>query len=131
MTQPASPPDFVHPSLADRVRSCREAKRWTQADLARRAGLSRTYVKTIEDGQAKEPSARTIGLLCLALQVDVIDLMQAARALPVDYRQSQIQTELDMTMYLRRQRRLSEQFVNTLMRLIRLAEEDEHGGERH
>lgn len=118
-------PESPEPGLGQRVRSLREARSWSQADLARASRLSRTYVKAIEDGAAKEPSARTIGLLCRALQVDVIDLMQACGALPLDYYQSPLQKDLDLTMYLRRQRKLSEQFVNTIMHLVRVAELDE------
>jgi transcriptional regulator with XRE-family HTH domain len=108
--------------LAIRIRELREGRRWSQADLARACGLSRAYVKTIEDGGAKEPSARTLGRLCQALEADAIELMQLCGALPEEYRDSQFREELDIVMYLRRQRRLSEQFVNMLMRLIRLAE---------
>lgn len=111
--------------LADRVREMRLARRWSQADLARAAGLSRVYVKKIEDGRAQEPSARTLGRLCVALQADVVEFMQLCQALPDEYRDPQFREELDIVMYLRRQRRLSEQFVNTLMQLIRLAEAHE------
>lgn len=113
------------PDLAQRVRALREARHWTQAELARSTRLSRAYIKTIEDGWAKEPSARTIGLLAQSLGVHVIDLMQSTKAVPHDYHECRIHTDLDLTMYLRRQRRLSEAFVNTLMRLIELAELDE------
>lgn len=115
----------AQPALADQIRGLREARHWSQADLARACGLSRAYVKTIEDGHAKAPSARTIGLLSQGLDIDVVDIMQAAGAVPENYRASQIQSELEMVMYLRRQRKLSEEFVNTIMRLIRLAEMDE------
>ncbi|HEV3313047.1 MAG TPA: helix-turn-helix transcriptional regulator [Chloroflexota bacterium] len=115
------------PEFAGRIRELRHARNWNQAQLAREAGLSRAYIKALEDGHSKEPSARTIGRLCLAFQTDPIELMQMCGALPPDFREGQFREDLDMVMYLRRQRKLSEAFVNTLMRLIRLAELDERG----
>jgi transcriptional regulator with XRE-family HTH domain len=98
----------------------------SQADLARATGLSRTYIKAIEDGIAKEPSARTIGLLARALDTDLIEIMEASGALPPNYHESPIESDKDLTMYLRRQKNLSEQSVSTIMRIIHLSELDEH-----
>jgi len=36
--------------LANRVRAAREAKGWTQAELAERIGVSRKTINTIENG---------------------------------------------------------------------------------
>jgi len=36
--------------LSNRVRQAREAKGWTQAELARRMGVSRKTVNTVENG---------------------------------------------------------------------------------
>ena len=36
--------------LANRLREAREAKGWTQADLAERIGVSRKTINTIENG---------------------------------------------------------------------------------
>ena len=116
---------IVQPTLGDRITVLRQMKNWTQAQLARETSLSRPYVRALEAGHAREPRARTIGLLCQALDTDVIDLMQAVGALPPNYHDCQIRAELDLTMYLRRQRRLSEEFVALLIDLIHLAEEDE------
>ncbi len=111
--------------LAQYVRRLREGKHMSQADLARATGLSRTYIKAIEDGVAKEPSARTIGLLARALDTDLIEIMQASGALPANYYESPIENDKDLTMYLRRQRKLSEESVSTIMRVIHLSELDE------
>jgi len=108
--------------LADFVRELREARKLSQADLARATGLSRTYIKTIEDGQAKEPSARTLGLLARALETDLVELMSVSGAVPDDYHRARFESDRDLTMYLRRRRNLSEQSVTTIMRLIRLSE---------
>ena len=38
------------PELANRLRGAREAKGWTQAELAARIGVSRKTVNTVENG---------------------------------------------------------------------------------
>ena len=38
------------PELANRLREAREAKGWTQAQLAERIGVSRKTVNTVENG---------------------------------------------------------------------------------
>lgn len=38
------------PELENRVRAAREAKGWTQAELAERIGVSRKTVNTVENG---------------------------------------------------------------------------------
>jgi putative transcriptional regulator len=38
------------PELANRLREAREAKGWTQAELAARIGVSRKTVNTVENG---------------------------------------------------------------------------------
>ena len=38
------------PELANAVRAAREAKGWTQAELAARIGVSRKTVNTVENG---------------------------------------------------------------------------------
>ena len=108
--------------LAARIAELRESRHWRQSDLARATGLTRAYIKQIEDGGSREPSARTIGLLAQALGADPIELLELCGALPEGFREGQFREELDLTMYLRRQRRLSEEFTRTLVELIRLAE---------
>ncbi len=109
-------------ALADFVRDLRESRKMSQADLARASGLSRTYIKTIEDGLAKEPSARTVGLLARALETDLVELMAVSGAVPEDYHRCRLENDRDLTMYLRRRRNLSEQSVTTIMELIKLSE---------
>jgi transcriptional regulator with XRE-family HTH domain len=99
----------------------------SQADLARATGLSRTYIKGIEDGVVKEPSGRTIALLARALDSDLIDLMEACGAVPSGYGESSVEVDKDIAIYLRRNRNLSEQAVLMIMRVIRLSELDEKG----
>jgi transcriptional regulator with XRE-family HTH domain len=111
--------------FGSRIADMRRARHWKQSELAHAAGMTRAYVKQIEDGRSKEPSARTIGLLAQALDADPIELLQLCGALPAGYREGQFREELDLSMYLRRQRRLSEEFTLTLLRLIRLAEASE------
>src|SRR5437660_9590330 len=56
-------------SVAEEVRRGREALRWSQAEVARRSGVSRTVVCEIEAGQ-RVPSLRTYERLRTALGLD-------------------------------------------------------------
>jgi transcriptional regulator with XRE-family HTH domain len=114
-------------AFAQRITELREARHWRQSDLARATGLSRAFILQIEEGRAVEPSARTLGALARALDADPMELLELCGAIPAEMRQQRVREELDLTMYLRRQRRLSEEFTRTLLHLIRLAEALEHG----
>lgn len=57
-----------------RMKSAREAKGLTQAQLAERAGLSLEGIRSLEQG-IRRPSAQTVRRLVVALQVAVGDLM--------------------------------------------------------
>jgi transcriptional regulator with XRE-family HTH domain len=50
------------------VRELRKARRWSQEELAHRAGISRTFMGSIEQG-AKQPSVMTLVRLARALGV--------------------------------------------------------------
>jgi transcriptional regulator with XRE-family HTH domain len=54
--------------LGRNVRWTRQARGWTQAELARRVGTSRIYVAQIE-GAAKECSLVMLGRVAAALRV--------------------------------------------------------------
>jgi transcriptional regulator with XRE-family HTH domain len=51
----------------DRIRSRRQALRWSLADLAKQTGLSRAYISALERGRSKRPSAETVKRLEEAL----------------------------------------------------------------
>ncbi|MBI4566213.1 MAG: helix-turn-helix transcriptional regulator [Planctomycetes bacterium] len=56
-----------------RIRELRKARHWTQEELAHRAGISRTYMGTVELG-AKEPSLRTLFRVAHAMEVALVEL---------------------------------------------------------
>jgi transcriptional regulator with XRE-family HTH domain len=61
--------------LAEKIKSLRFAKGWGPGKLAEAAGLSRTEIYQIEDGNRIEPRASTMKRLADALGVSVADLM--------------------------------------------------------
>ncbi|MBU0493057.1 MAG: helix-turn-helix domain-containing protein [Chloroflexi bacterium] len=48
----------------------RRARRWSQTVLADHVGISRHYLSLLEQGQARNPSARILSQLALALDLD-------------------------------------------------------------
>ena len=70
--------------LAEYVRRLREGKYMSQGSLSRATGLSRNYVKAIEDGFSEDPSAHTVGLLLVALDSNVVEIMDAVGRLSPD-----------------------------------------------
>ena len=59
--------------LANRLRAARDAKGWTQADLAERIGVSRKTINTIENG-IFTPSTVIALKLARAFKLSVEDL---------------------------------------------------------
>lgn len=53
-----------------RLRELREAKGWSQAELARRAGVQRVTITVIEGGRTKGVDFSTLDKLARALEVD-------------------------------------------------------------
>jgi transcriptional regulator with XRE-family HTH domain len=62
--------------LGRNVKSYRARLEWTQEDLARQAGINRSYLAGIESGR-RNTSARTIEKLARALGVSPADLLEA------------------------------------------------------
>jgi transcriptional regulator with XRE-family HTH domain len=60
-------------ALGSRVRSLREAKRWTQEVLAERAGLDRSYIAGIEAG-LRNPSVKAVAKIAHGLGVSLSGL---------------------------------------------------------
>ena len=58
-------------SLAEKVRLKREEKRLTQAELARRAGLTQATISRVEHGEVKQLKSEAIKKLAKALGVSV------------------------------------------------------------
>ena len=57
------------------VKRLREAKGWTQADLATKANVSRPYITMLEGGKRKTPSLAALQRLAKALGVLVTELL--------------------------------------------------------
>jgi len=56
--------------LSLRIKEIRQAKGWTQAELARRAGIRRATVNRIENARVKAIDLDVLEKLARALQVD-------------------------------------------------------------
>lgn len=57
--------------LAGTLRRLREARDWTQADLAKCAGLAFSSIQALESGRTKSPTLDTLRSLAEALGVTV------------------------------------------------------------
>lgn len=66
-------------ALSNTVRERREARGWTQQQLADRLGISRQAISQIERGDF-EPSARVLLRLANALEADCAELFRAEPA---------------------------------------------------
>src|SRR5215470_13351245 len=59
------------------LKTLREAKGLTQAEVAARAKVTQTYVAKIESGEKRNPGLEILEGLAVALDVPVADLMNA------------------------------------------------------
>ncbi len=62
--------------LAELVKTLREARDLTQAELAEKAKISREYVALMETGAKKNPTIDVLKKLAKALRVPVGDLLE-------------------------------------------------------
>jgi len=113
--------EFHPPPIGGFVKQVREARHLSQAELARRCNLSRAYINALESGNVKEPSARTLGLLAGALEIDIMEMLEATGTVRLQAG-SGISDEAQLASYLRRERELSEVSIRSIMRLISLFE---------
>jgi len=67
-----------HENLATRIRELRQVLGWTQQDLSRESGLSRSYISRLEMGDIALPSSERLRALSNALGASPDDLLQAA-----------------------------------------------------
>src|ERR687889_288007 len=63
------------PDIGERVQNVRRLRMWTQARLAKEAGVSPTTVSGIETGKIGRPHFGTLGKLARALDVAPEDLL--------------------------------------------------------
>jgi transcriptional regulator with XRE-family HTH domain len=109
------------PPIGGFVKEVREARHLSQAELARRCNLSRAYINALESGNVKEPSARTLGLLAGALEIDIMEILEATGTVRLDEHHG-ISEEAQLSSYLRRERNLSESSIRSILHLIALFE---------
>jgi transcriptional regulator with XRE-family HTH domain len=64
--------------LAERIRMLREAKGWTQEQLAERAAMQRSYLGDLELGR-RNPSVRTLVKVANAFGISVQELFEGGR----------------------------------------------------
>lgn len=74
LRQPAATPRTAW-VVAERIQRHRLQKGWDQGDLARRAGVSRTTLYSLERGLTRSPRATTLAALAKALGVEVEELL--------------------------------------------------------
>ena len=67
-----------HISLANRLKELRRALNWTQQDLSRASGLTRSYISRLEMGDIALPSSEKLRALAQSLGTTPDDLLQAA-----------------------------------------------------
>jgi transcriptional regulator with XRE-family HTH domain len=116
-----TPEEYRRPAVGVFVKDVREARHITQAELARRCNLSRAYINALEGGNVKEPSAKTLGLLAGALGIDILEMLEATGTVVID-KATGISDESQMASYLRRNRKLSEDSIRSVMHLVHLFE---------
>ncbi len=86
-------------SLARRIKELRQVANFTQQDLSRASGLSRSYISRLEMGDIALPSRDKLRALAVALGATLDDLLQAAGFLDVASDTSSLP---DIKAYLRR-----------------------------
>ena len=69
------------PDIGERVQNVRRLRMWTQARLAKEAGVSPTTVSGIETGKIGRPHFGTLGKLALALRVAPEELLGSRESL--------------------------------------------------
>ncbi|WP_432155576.1 helix-turn-helix domain-containing protein [Streptomyces sp. bgisy153] len=61
-----------------RLRGLRQARGWSQSELARRSGIVRPAISNYEAGK-REPTDRVLAVLAAALDFEADDLKQAVK----------------------------------------------------
>src|SRR5436309_15183957 len=88
-----------HATLANRLKELRRALAWTQQDLSRASGLTRSYISRLEMGDIALPSSEKLRALAQALGTAPDDLLQAAGYIDSPSEASDLP---DIKVYLRR-----------------------------
>ena len=64
----------IRKRFGKRVKALREAKDWSQEELADRAGLHRTYISAVERA-VRNPTLTVIARIAKALKVPIAELL--------------------------------------------------------
>jgi transcriptional regulator with XRE-family HTH domain len=64
--------------LAERIKMLREARGWTQEQLAERSAMQRSYLADLELGR-RNPSVRTLVKVANAFDIAVPELLKSGR----------------------------------------------------
>ncbi len=110
-----------------RVRLLREAKRWTQEELAADSGLSRSYVSRLELGDIALPRNDKLTRLARALGTSNEDLLEAAGYMtpPTNDEEGSLP---DLAPYLRRKYGLSQpRLVDLIQYMVEMAQREGSG----
>ncbi len=114
-----------HAALAGRIKELRRLASYTQQDLSRASGLSRSYISRLEMGDIALPSRDKLRSLAGALQTSLDDLLQAAGFLDEEMGGTDLP---DLKSYLRR--RYSIHDPQTLHAVEIIVTELQHRGQR-
>ena len=111
--------------FGQRVRALREAKRWTQEDLAMNSGLSRSYISRLELGDIALPRNDKLGRLARALGTSNEDLLEAAGYMSAPSGEADAALP-DLPAYLRRKYGLTQpRLIATVQHILDLALADQ------
>src|SRR5438093_3973303 len=111
-----------HISLANRLKELRRALGWTQQDLSRASGLTRSYISRLEMGDIALPSSEKLRALAQSLGTSPDDLLQAAGYIDSPSEASDLP---DIKVYLRRKYAMQEprtlQAIETIVNCLHAA----------
>lgn len=65
--------------VGKRIKELRKQKKWSQEELAERAGISQSALSAIERG-AKQPTVETLNSICNALNISLADFFSAEKS---------------------------------------------------
>ncbi len=111
--------------FGQRVRTLREARNWTQEDLALHSGLSRSYISRLELGDIALPRNDKLGRLARALGTSNEDLLEAAGYMSAPSSEADAALP-DLPAYLRRKYSLTQpRLIATIQHILDLALTDQ------
>jgi transcriptional regulator with XRE-family HTH domain len=107
--------------VGKRIRTLREAKGLSQADVEKRSGLSRSYVSRVENGYTA-PTLSTLEKLAKAIDVEPYQLLLEERKSPKKFGPTLITTPFPSASRLARIFGLSKERVDRISRLAEVTQ---------